>query len=197
MNRLLIIDNFDSFTYNIHHLLIKCGASSVDVVRNNEINFDSILGYDAVVLSPGPGIPSEAGQLMAAISFSMEKIPILGICLGHQAIAEFFGGSLINLKKVYHGEQSLINLDNDELFHGIPNKIRVGRYHSWAVDSRLSNELRIIAKDEFETIMAIKHKTFPVYGIQFHPESILTEYAEEIVTNWVNIIDTKLSLKSA
>lgn len=197
MKKLLLIDNYDSFTYNIYHLLFKCGASSVDVVRNNEINFDSILRYDAIILSPGPGIPSEAGQLMDAISFSMGKIPILGICLGHQAIAEHFGGRLINLKKVYHGEQSLINLEKDELFQGIPSKMNVGRYHSWAVDNDLSDEIKVIAKDEFETIMAIKHKTLPIYGLQFHPESILTEYAEEIISNWLNSLNTNPILESA
>lgn len=188
MYNFLLIDNFDSFTYNLHHLLLKCGALKVDVIRNNEIDFDQILNYDALILSPGPGIPTEAGQMMQAISVASEKIPILGVCLGHQAIAEYFGGKLTNLENVYHGKQSSIHLKPDRIFKGLPERIKVGRYHSWAVDLNQSKDLVVIAEDEFNTIMAIKHLYLPIYGLQFHPESVLSEYSGEIITNWMQSI---------
>nr|WP_297309427.1 aminodeoxychorismate/anthranilate synthase component II [uncultured Flavobacterium sp.] len=188
MNKILLIDNFDSFTHNIKHLIIKLGFE-VETIRNNEFSIDYIENYEKIIISPGPGLPDEANLIIDIIQKYHKNKSILGICLGHQAIAMAFNGRLKNLSKVYHGVSSEITiLDNDEiLFKNLPKKFDVARYHSWAIDeNNLSEDLKITAISNDGTIMAVKHKTFDVRGIQFHPESILTPFGEEIMKNWLD-----------
>jgi anthranilate synthase component II len=186
--RILILDNYDSFTYNLVHILQQFGNIRLDVIRNDKISVGEVELYDKILLSPGPGIPSEAGNMMDIIrAYSSEK-PILGVCLGHQAIAEAFGGSLINLDRVMHGVATeTIIVDPDEvLFKGIKDRFLSGRYHSWVVNGEtLPDCLTVTAKDPSGTIMAISHKKLNVKGVQFHPESILTENGKQIIQNWI------------
>lgn len=191
--KILLLDNYDSFTYNIDHLLREIGVTP-DVRRNDMISIDEISGYDAIVVSPGPGIPSEAGILPELLEKYADRKPILGICLGEQAIGERFGATLINLPEVYHGIQSDIQIDNsDYLFKGLPNKIKVGRYHSWAIDPKnLGNDLEIIARSGDGNIMAVRHKRYDIRGVQFHPESVLTPDGKRMLENWVNHIEESL-----
>lgn len=187
MKKILLFDNYDSFTYNLKHLLAECGADA-DVRRNDKIGLDEIEAYDKILLSPGPGIPSEAGILLPLIKRYAPYKSILGVCLGHQAIAEAFGGTLENLPEVYHGIQSTIRItDKDEiLFSGLPKTLKVGRYHSWAVSAKgLPACLRITATDDDGMIMALRHEQFDVRGVQFHPESVLTENGLQIIANWL------------
>lgn len=187
MKKILLFDNYDSFTYNLKHLLAECGADA-DVRRNDKIGLDEIEAYDKILLSPGPGIPSEAGILLPLIKTYAPYKSILGVCLGHQAIAEAFGGTLENLPEVYHGIQSAIRItDKDEiLFSGLPKTLKVGRYHSWAVSAKwLPACLRITATDDDGMIMALRHEQFDVRGVQFHPESVLTENGQQIIANWL------------
>lgn len=185
---ILVLDNYDSFTYNLVHYLEKVSDEKVEVHRNDEIDIESISRFDKILLSPGPGIPSEAGILLDVIRYYSSSKNILGVCLGQQAIAEAFGGTLKNLKEVYHGESTQIEIINEDLlFNNIPQKLNVGRYHSWVVnDQDLPSCLDITAVDAQRSIMAIKHKEYNVRGVQFHPESILTEYGLEMIQNWVN-----------
>lgn len=185
--RVLVVDNYDSFVYNLVHYLQEFGCET-KVVRNDRINFPEINYFDKILLSPGPGIPSEAGKMMSVIEKFYDKKPILGICLGHQAIAEFFGGKLVNLKKVYHGvSENLFITDKSEyLFKKIPQKIKVGRYHSWIVSHKIPDILCVTAVDDRGEIMALSHKYFDIRGVQFHPESILTDYGKRIMKNWIN-----------
>lgn len=186
--RILIIDNYDSFTYNLSHAVEKIIDDEVDVCFNDQIDFAQILTYDKLILSPGPGLPSEAGLLLEAIRFTAGKIPILGVCLGHQAIAEVFGASLKNLKAVQHGVSSLIlpTTPTDNLYKEITEPIWVGRYHSWVVDhEKLPENLLVTATDEKGDIMSFRHKTMDINGVQFHPESILTPNGDLILTNWI------------
>ena len=187
--KIVIIDNYDSFTYNLYHLVTELGAD-VSVVRNDNFNLEDLKVYDKILLSPGPGIPSEAGLLLDVIRYYAGKKPILGVCLGEQAIAEAFGGKLLNLDNVYHGIQSTIILsENDYLFKKLPNKIPVGRYHSWVVDKRnFPKELEVTATSEDGYIMAIQHKVWDIHGIQFHPESVLTPHGKQVITNWLDHI---------
>lgn len=187
MKRILIVDNYDSFTYNLAHLIEKVIHQKVDVVLNDKLDFSQIECYDGIVLSPGPGIPEEAGLLLPFIkSFAPQK-KILGVCLGHQAIAESFGAKLKNLDSVYHGVQTEIHiLDNSGLFKGLSKVEHVGRYHSWVVDpDSLSDQLKVTATDSDGNIMAFKHIKYQVEGIQFHPESIMTASGEKIMSNWL------------
>ncbi len=184
--RLLIIDNYDSFTFNLKHMC-EAYVDDVDVYRNDMISLGDIAEYDKIIISPGPGLPSDAGLSIALIRQFYYKKPILGVCLGAQAIAHVFDGSLFNLEMVMHGKQSRINiLDNtDQIYKGIPKKIMVGRYHSWAINLSNNNHFKVTAVDKLNTIMSFKHKEFPIVGLQYHPESILTPYGYLILKNWL------------
>lgn len=184
--RILVIDNYDSFVYNIVHILRNEPNVEVDVVYNDQVDIAAVNHYDKILLSPGPGIPSEAGQLMEVIGrFATEK-PMLGVCLGHQAIAEHFGGSLINLEKPLHGVQSeLSTIRQDYLFHESPASFQIGHYHSWVVNPDQLNELEVTAKDANGNIMAIRHPHYDIRGVQFHPESILTEHGRQLLQSWI------------
>ncbi|TDH27845.1 aminodeoxychorismate/anthranilate synthase component II [Segetibacter sp. 3557_3] len=186
--KILVFDNYDSFTYNLVHLVEKITHIKVDVFRNDQIALEDIEAYDKIILSPGPGIPVEAGLLLDVIREYKSRKSILGVCLGHQAIGEAFGGTLENLDSVYHGVATPCRLVNQDapLFKGLPGEIEVGRYHSWVVtDENFPNELEITARDENDYIMALQHKTFDIQGVQFHPESVLTPLGENILRNWV------------
>jgi len=185
--KILVFDNYDSFTYNLVHYLEMVSDADVEIFRNDKISLEEIARFDKIVLSPGPGIPAEAGILIDTIKMYSGSKSILGVCLGHQAIAEAFGGSLFNLDTVFHGVSTPIDiLSKDYIFKGIPQKFNVGRYHSWVADkSDFPEELEITAVDEAGQIMALKHKTLDVHGVQFHPESILTEYGAQLIKNWV------------
>lgn len=192
--KITIIDNYDSFTYNLAHLVKKLGAE-VEVFRNDKFQMEELNSFDKIILSPGPGIPLGAGQTLEVIKYYASKKPILGVCLGHQAIGEFFGGHLTNLSTVFHGVQTpakilKINGLEDYIFKGLPGIIQVGRYHSWVVDiAGFPNCLEITALSEEGQVMALRHKacdTYDIRGIQFHPESILTPYGEAIMKNWLN-----------
>jgi anthranilate synthase component II len=179
--RILVFDNYDSFTYNLVHLVEKITHSKVDVFRNDKIAMEKIKEYDKIILSPGPGIPEEAGLLLPLIKEYASSKSILGVCLGHQAIGEAFGGKLINLSTVYHGVATAIEVGGQKpdvrspLFNGLPDKIEVGRYHSWIVsEENFPAELEVTARDENNYIMALQHKKYDVQGVQFHPESVLT-----------------------
>ncbi len=187
--KVIIIDNYDSFTYNLYHLIKELGAA-VEVLRNDKFTLNELEKYDKIVLSPGPGIPCEAGLLLEVIRTYAGKKPILGVCLGHQAIGEVFGASLINLDEIFHGVQSPIELSgNDFLFKGLKNEIPVGRYHSWVVDRKgLPDCLEITALSKEGQIMAMRHKQYDVRGIQFHPESVLTPDGKVILENWLGKI---------
>jgi anthranilate synthase component 2 len=186
--KILVLDNYDSFVYNIVHIIKELGyGKHLDVVRNDKISLADVDSYDKILLSPGPGIPSEAGILLDLIKKYGPEKDIFGVCLGHQAIGETFGGSLINLDEVYHGQSIKTNIIQEDLiFKGLPKNFMSGRYHSWAVDpkSDLSN-LVITALDDKGNIMALRHKKFNIRGVQFHPESILTENGKLILENWL------------
>jgi len=188
--KIIIIDNYDSFTFNLYHY-IKPFTKQCEVVKIDKIDFESIKNYDKIVLSPGPGLPKEQALLSQVIDSFYKTHPILGICLGHQAIAEFFGAKLINMKEVHHGIQrdtDLFFTKEEYLWANLPNTIASGRYHSWAVDAfNLPPDLEIIASDKNNNnIMALRHKIYDIRAIQFHPESILTPKGRHIIGNWVN-----------
>jgi len=186
--KILVFDNYDSFTYNLVHLVEKILPLKVDVVRNDQIPLEKVKEYDKIILSPGPGVPSEAGMLLPLIKEYASSKSILGVCLGHQAIGEAFGGKLINLSRVYHGISTSCRVLNGstELFEGLPAEFEVGRYHSWIVSGEnFPDELEITAEDESGYIMALQHKKFDVQGVQFHPESVLTPQGEAILKNWL------------
>jgi len=186
--KILLLDNYDSFTYNLVHLVEKILPEKVDVFRNDELPLERVKEYDKIILSPGPGIPSEAGMLLPLIKEYAATKSILGVCLGHQAIGETFGASLINLDTVYHGIATPVTVMNNEsgLYKGLDKTIEAGRYHSWIIASEgLPGELEITAVDENNLIMGIRHKQFDVQGVQFHPESVLTPCGETILRNWL------------
>ena len=187
--KILLLDNYDSFTYNLLHIVKELGATDVEVIRNDQIGLDEVARFDKIILSPGPGIPSEAGMLLPIIKQYASTKPILGVCLGHQAIGEAFGGTLENLTDVYHGIQSSIRLLGDKpLFEGLGNQILVGRYHSWVVSrDNFPVCLEITAESEEGQIMALRHKEYNVHGIQFHPESVLTPQGKTIIRNFLNL----------
>ncbi len=186
--KLLIIDNYDSFTYNLVHLVNELGLEC-EVWRNDQFRLEEVEAFDKIILSPGPGIPSEAGLLLKVIEKYAPKKSIFGVCLGQQAIAEVFGGELYNLSRPMHGLATPIKVtDNTEkLFAGLPETFKVGRYHSWVVAEKgLPEEIAITAIDEKDnSIMGLRHKTYDVRGVQFHPESVLTEYGKEMMHNWI------------
>lgn len=188
MKKIAIIDNYDSFTFNLVHYLEELDCE-VTVLRNDEFELEELKSFDDIILSPGPGIPSESGLLIDVIKTYASSKKILGICLGQQAIGEVFGGSLVNLDKVYHGIATSINvLVADEiLFQNLPKQLEVGRYHSWVINpADFPEVLEVTASAENGEIMAIRHKTFNVKGVQFHPESILTPHGKTIISNWIN-----------
>jgi anthranilate synthase component II len=199
--KILVFDNYDSFTYNLVHLVEKITHQKVDVYRNDQLALEKVKAYDKIILSPGPGIPVEAGLLLPLIREYASSKSILGVCLGHQAIGQAFGGTLVNLSTVYHGVATKIRTGRDpiaigsgsdsyrvrsRLFEGLPDELEVGRYHSWIIsDENFPDELEITARDDNNYIMALQHKTFDVQGVQFHPESVLTPGGEEILRNWL------------
>ena len=190
--KILVFDNYDSFTYNLVHLVEKIIHEKVYVYRNDQITMEKVKEYDRIILSPGPGIPEEAGLLLPLIKEYASSKSILGVCLGHQAIGEAFGGKLINLSSVFHGVATPVKVNGEklkvksELFEGLPEIIEVGRYHSWVVSKEnFPNELEITAEDENGMIMGLQHKKYDVQGVQFHPESVLTPMGEQIMRNWL------------
>ncbi len=188
MKKILVFDNYDSFTYNLVHYIEEIVGYKVDVYRNDQIPIEDIEKYDKILLSPGPGIPKDAGILIPLIQKYGATKSIMGVCLGHQAIAEAFGGSISNLSKVYHGVATPINIttDTEILFRDIPKNINVGRYHSWVVnDEDLPDCFTVTSRDEEGKIMGIHHNEFDVRGVQFHPESILTENGKKMMENWL------------
>jgi len=187
--KILVFDNYDSFTYNLVHLVEKITHQKVDVYRNDQISLEKINEYDKIILSPGPGIPSEAGLLLDVIREYAPTKSILGVCLGHQAIGQVFGGELENLSSVFHGVATPCQLAaNNVLFKGLPEQIEVGRYHSWVVkEEGFPDELEITARDDNNYIMGLQHKKYDVRGVQFHPESVLTPDGEAIIRNWLGI----------
>jgi anthranilate synthase component II len=190
--RILVFDNYDSFTYNLVHLVEKITHTKVEVHRNDKIALEKVKDYDKIILSPGPGIPEEAGLLLQLIKEYAASKSILGVCLGHQAIGQAFGGKLVNLETVYHGVATEIEIKHqkskikNDLFQNMPDKIEVGRYHSWIIaDEDFPDELEVTARDANGYIMALKHKKHDVQGVQFHPESVLTPDGEKILRNWL------------
>jgi anthranilate synthase component 2 len=186
--KILVFDNYDSFTYNLVHLVEKITGEKVDVYRNDQIALADVVAYDKIILSPGPGIPEEAGLLLPLIKEYAATKSILGVCLGLQAIAEAFGGTLINLSTVFHGVATPIKIlkTNSQVLNGLPEEIEVGRYHSWIVsDDNFPAELEVTARDENGYIMGLQHKQFDVQGVQFHPESVLTPDGEQMLRNWL------------
>lgn len=186
--KILLLDNYDSFTYNLLHVVKELGATDVEVFRNDEIELDEVERFDKIILSPGPGVPEESGLLLPIIKRFAPTKSILGVCLGHQAIGEAFGANLENLKEVYHGIQSPVKIVKDDLlFTSLEKEILVGRYHSWVVSNKNFPQcLEITALSEEGQIMALRHKTYRVHGIQFHPESVLTPQGKEIIKNFLN-----------
>lgn len=184
--KIVIIDNYDSFTYNLSHLIKELGAE-VTVYRNDKFTLDQLESFDKIVLSPGPGIPCEAGLLLDVIKAYAGKKPILGVCLGHQAIGESFGGKLTNLSEVYHGVATPSTITvNDYIFEGLPEKIEIGRYHSWVVDTKdLPSCLEVTSVSDEGYIMSLRHKEYDIRGIQYHPESVLTKDGKAILNNWL------------
>jgi anthranilate synthase component 2 len=190
--KILVFDNYDSFTYNLVHLVEKIMHEKVEVHRNDKIALEKVKEYDKIILSPGPGIPEEAGLLLPLIKEYAPTKSILGVCLGHQAIGEAFGGKLENLSTVYHGVATPINITNrnsnfdNNVFVGLPDTIEVGRYHSWIVsDKSFPEELEVTARSENGFIMGLQHKKYDVQGVQFHPESVLTPDGEKLLRNWL------------
>lgn len=183
----LVIDNYDSFTYNLVQLLHQVGVQP-DVIRNDQFNVEEVANYDKILISPGPGIPKDAGLTKEVIERYGNAKSILGVCLGHQSIAEVFGGEIVVMDKVYHGVATLIKVvdTHDYLFHNIPQELNVGRYHSWLVKKELPPNLSLLAEDKSGAVMAIKHNQYDIRGVQFHPESILTEHGQQLIKNWIN-----------
>lgn len=186
--KIVIIDNYDSFTYNLAHLVKELGAE-VTVYRNDQFTLNQLERFDKIILSPGPGIPSEAGLLLDVIKAYAGRKPMLGVCLGHQAIGEAFGAKLTNLEDVYHGVATEgTQFGNDPIFAGLPKRITMGRYHSWVVDRAGFPEcLDVTAVSDDGQIMGLQHKNYNIHGIQFHPESVLTPQGKTIIQNWLDL----------
>ncbi|MDG1054293.1 MAG: aminodeoxychorismate/anthranilate synthase component II [Flavobacteriaceae bacterium] len=186
MKKVFVIDNYDSFTYNLVHYLEELDCE-VTVKRNDQFELDELKDYPLLLLSPGPGIPDESGLLKAAIERYAPSKKILGICLGQQAIGEVFGASLINLDKVYHGIATPVKvIKEDVLFKDLPDVFDIGRYHSWVVETPLPEELIATSVDEEGQLMSLRHKTYDVCAVQYHPESVLTPHGKKILDNWIN-----------
>ncbi|MDR0745509.1 MAG: aminodeoxychorismate/anthranilate synthase component II [Mediterranea sp.] len=193
MKKLLIVDNYDSFTYNLYQLVHEAGGFEIEVHRNDRIALDDVERFDKIILSPGPGVPEEAGLLLPVIRRYAPTKSILGVCLGHQAIGEAFGGKLENLALVYHGIQTPIDITGEDyIFHRLTQQFLAGRYHSWVVSrENFPADLEITAESREKQIMAIKHKKYDVHGIQFHPESILTPQGRTLIENW--LLETQIN----
>jgi anthranilate synthase component II len=190
MKKILVINNYDSFVYNIVQLLRESEKCFVEVVFNDKLENRSSLLYDGVVISPGPGLPEKAGMLMDFVDKNKATMPILGVCLGHQALAQSFGATLIHLPLPMHGHKTILQLTgyDDKLFMGIRDKISVGRYHSWVVDERnFPSELIVSSRDEQGNIMSFFHETLSIHGVQFHPESYISNCGTEIISNWLDL----------
>lgn len=188
MEKIVVIDNYDSFTYNLVHALNQISGEDIDVIRNDKLQMEDLEKYTHIVLSPGPGIPGEAGRLKEIIETYAHSKRMLGVCLGHQAIAEVFGGELINIRKVFHGVSTMIQVldPEDYLYRNLPGDFEGGRYHSWIVsDKNLPSCLKITARAEDGEIMGMSHTEYDVKGVQFHPESILTKMGTQLLTNWI------------
>ena len=187
MTKVLVIDNYDSFTYNLVHYLEDLNCE-VTVVRNDKLDIEDVKPFNKIVLSPGPGIPDEAGLLKAIIKEYASTKSILGVCLGQQAIGEVFGGSLINLEEVYHGLATnvIITVDDESLFKGLEKEIEVGRYHSWVVNPNLPDCLEATSFDANGQVMSLRHREYDVKGVQYHPESVLTPNGKQILKNWID-----------
>jgi anthranilate synthase component II len=185
--RILLIDNYDSFTWNLHHLIVDAGASAIDIIENDKVTPEMVEKADALVFSPGPGLPGEAGLMKSIIKGYAGRKKMLGICLGHQAIAEVFGASLLHADEIFHGTATqLVILEQDYIFCDMPGLIEAGRYHSWVVNPlSVPQELLVTAVDQAGVIMAIRHKTLDITGMQFHPESIMTPLGEKMIRNWI------------
>ncbi len=184
--KILILDNYDSFTYNLLGLIRDEAGLDIDVIRNDEIGLSEIAAYDKIILSPGPGLPADAGIMNELIHLYQFTKPIFGVCLGMQAIGEVTGGRLINLDEPQHGVATSIQHTASKLFQSIPSTFAVGRYHSWAIEKNsLPSDMMITATDDEGVVMAIEHATLPISGVQFHPESILTEYGKQILLNFL------------
>ena len=192
MKKVLVIDNYDSFTYNLVHYLQDLDCE-VSVRRNDKLELGEISGFDKILLSPGPGIPEEAGMLKEIIAHYARSKSILGVCLGQQAIAEVFGGRLVNLDKVYHGVSTSIERvgEDEALYRGLPRRLEVGRYHSWVVSNDLPDVLEVTSVDSSGEIMSLKHRDLDVRAVQYHPESILTPHGKTILKNWVEHVAQK------
>jgi anthranilate synthase component 2 len=194
VTRILVFDNYDSFTYNLVHLVEKLLHQKVEVYRNDKIPLEKVKEFDKIILSPGPGVPSEAGLLLPLIREYAASKSILGVCLGHQAIGEAFGGKLVNLSTVYHGVATPVNIlrrggsGGADLFEGLPDVLEVGRYHSWVISEEgFPSELEVTARDANNYIMALRHTSLDVQGVQFHPESVLTPQGEQVLKNWLKL----------
>ena len=186
--KILVLDNYDSFTYNLVYILREL-HDQVDVYRNDKISLEAVGEYDKILLSPGPGLPSEAGIMQDLVRRYAASKSILGICLGHQGIGEVFGGKLENMSEVLHGisDRNIVTEPSERLFKGLPNEFKVGRYHSWTViPETVPDTMAITAVDEQGRVMGLAHKQFDVRGLQFHPESVLTEYGKEMMQNWLS-----------
>lgn len=184
MKKILVLDNYDSFTYNLVHYIESLNCETV-VFRNDKITLEEVDAYDTIVLSPGPGIPEEAGILLPLIEKYGPTKKILGVCLGHQAIGQVYGSELYNMGKVVHGKaKNTIILENDIIFDGLPKIFETGRYHSWAIKN-ISPSLIVTSVDEEEVVMSIKHKTYNIRGVQFHPESVMSPNGMQIIKNWI------------
>jgi anthranilate synthase component II len=189
MSKVIIIDNYDSFTYNLVHIVREITNEYVQVMRNDEVDYSKVDESTHIILSPGPGIPDEAGDLKKIIHAYSKSKKILGVCLGHQAIGEVFGASLYNLSDVFHGKRTLMRktVYPTPLFDGIDENFYAGRYHSWAIKKESdTSAFNITAVDEFDEIMALQHKSLPVFGVQFHPESIMTDHGKTMLENFIN-----------
>ena len=188
--KILVLDNYDSFTYNLVHLLRELGhAANLTVIRNDQLTLEAVAAYEAILLSPGPGVPSEAGLMPAIIRKYAPNKRILGVCLGHQGLAESFGAELYNIPAVLHGvaNEAEVTVPDERLFAGLPERFQVGRYHSWAVrPESMPATLEVTARDANGEVLAFRHREFDVRGVQFHPESILTEHGAKMLENWLN-----------
>ncbi len=188
--KILVLDNYDSFVYNLVHIIRALGfGEEMDIMRNDKITLEEVAAYDKILLSPGPGIPKEAGIMMDLIRQYAPSKSIMGVCLGHQAIGEVFGAKLVNMDEVLHGiaTPNFVKDKEELLFAGIPNHFTVARYHSWMIDKdSVTDELEVTAVDDEERIMGVRHAKYDVRGLQFHPESVLTEHGIKIMENWLN-----------
>jgi len=189
MPTILLFDSYDSFTYNLKDYLEQEGAEVV-IVQNDEMNIDEIrsLNVDGLLISPGPKKPEEAGNLMEVLAYFHDRLPILGVCLGHQALGIYNGYKLVQSTKPMHGKLSYIRVQEDEIFQQMPERFQVCRYHSLCLEAREDSELKVLSRAEDGAIMAIKHKHLPVYGVQYHPEAILTRFGQQLIANWLKVV---------